>query len=119
MAGRALRAVEEGRRSFCHAYLSQILQALKEYEIDHGQYPPISVGLSALSKPRAFSDGRKGPEYMDFRPGNEGVPRDVWGNPLVYRVKGTSPGLRSIELYSVGPNGVDEGGKGDDVNAGE
>ncbi len=43
---------------------------------------------------------------------------DAWEAPLVYR----SPGpvhRNGWDLYSVGPNGVDEQGKGDDILVGE
>lgn len=108
-------AVHEGRLSSCRAYLAQIKQALKVYEIDHAVFPPISPGLSILAKPRSLSGGRTGSAYMEFRTGVGGIPLDVWGNPLVYRLKGPSSDFRSVILYSVGPNGVDEAGKGDDV----
>ena len=40
--------------------------------------------------------------------------RDAWGNALVYRFP--SPRQEGIfDLYSVGPNGVDEMGEGDDI----
>jgi hypothetical protein len=44
--------------------------------------------------------------------------RDSWGHPLVYECPG--PVHRNgWDIYSVGPNGVDEGGLGDDILVGE
>jgi type II secretory pathway pseudopilin PulG len=43
---------------------------------------------------------------------------DAWGNPIRYR----SPGpihRHGWDLYSVGPNGIDERGQGDDIIVGE
>jgi hypothetical protein len=43
---------------------------------------------------------------------------DAWNQPLIYR----APGLvhkNGWDLYSVGPNAFDEGGKGDDILMGE
>jgi hypothetical protein len=44
--------------------------------------------------------------------------RDIWGHELVYRFP---PRRRDVlfELYSVGRNGIDEGGEGDDVTCGK
>jgi len=39
-------------------------------------------------------------------------PVDPWGHPYVYRNRGSD----KPQMYSVGPNGVDEGGAGDDVS---
>ena len=41
--------------------------------------------------------------------------RDRWGHPLVY--ENPSADTRYVyRLYSIGPNGVDEGGSGDDID---
>ncbi len=40
---------------------------------------------------------------------------DIWGHPLVYRCPSNSPG-HLFRLYSIGPNGVDEDGAGDDID---
>jgi hypothetical protein len=42
---------------------------------------------------------------------------DAWGRPFLFR----APGLvhpKGFDLYSTGPNGVDEGGDGDDIVGG-
>lgn len=39
---------------------------------------------------------------------------DAWGHPLVYRCPSGMPG-RMFRLYSIGPNGIDEDGAGDDI----
>ncbi len=39
---------------------------------------------------------------------------DDWGNSFVYELKG-----KTFTLYSIGENGIDEGGEGDDVVGGE
>lgn len=41
----------------------------------------------------------------------DGVPNDPWGNAYIYRQM-----TNGFMLYSVGPNGQDEGGQGDDVS---
>lgn len=39
-----------------------------------------------------------------------GIPSDPWGREYVYRAN-----IHDFELYSVGLNGIDERGRGDDV----
>jgi hypothetical protein len=45
------------------------------------------------------------------------LPRDGWGRPLRYRCPGPIH-PRGWDLYSVGPNGIDEHGLGDDILVG-
>jgi hypothetical protein len=40
---------------------------------------------------------------------------DAWGHSLVYKYPSGMPG-HLFRLYSVGPNGIDEDGKGDDID---
>jgi hypothetical protein len=51
-----------------------------------------------------------GAEYSSW----EHLGLDYWGNRFIYRFPGEISG-RNYDLYSVGPNGVDDGGGGDDV----
>ena len=50
---------------------------------------------------------------------NNGQAVDPWGHGLIFRVnetiKGTPKGKKPFELYSVGPDGQDDGGKDDDI----
>jgi len=39
---------------------------------------------------------------------------DSWGHPIRYRVPGSRSGIE-FDLYSMGENGIDEGGGGDDL----
>jgi hypothetical protein len=48
----------------------------------------------------------------------EGRPVDAWGQVLKYRFPSRRP-EQFFELYSVGPNGIDEAGDGDDIRAGQ
>jgi hypothetical protein len=47
----------------------------------------------------------------------EGTFRDAWGRELVYRFPSRRP-QTVFELYSMGRNGVDDSGEGDDVTCG-
>jgi glutaredoxin len=46
------------------------------------------------------------------------VVQDAWGNPVIFRQPGPVH-RRGFDLYSVGPNGIDEHGGGDDIVVGE
>jgi len=78
--------------------------ALGAYKADHGRYPTESEGLAALlpSNPNSRN------AYVDDNP------IDPWGNPFVYRLTPTG----GFQVYSTGPNGVDDRGVGDDIGPG-
>jgi general secretion pathway protein G len=71
-------------------------ETLAWYRRDHGDFPSTSVGLDALVAS----------SYLDH------IPSDPWNNPYVYRYES---GSETYQLYSIGVNGVDEHGDGDDV----
>jgi len=52
-----------------------------------------------------------------MRDSARGVLVDVWGNPLVYRFPPRDREMM-FDLYSMGPNGVDDMRDGDDITAG-
>ncbi len=70
------------------------------YKVENGTYPDT---LNTLLKPT--QDYPRG-----FLPDWTSLPKDPWGHP--YRYQRTPTGYK---LWSVGPNGKDEGGKGDDI----
>ena len=94
--------------------------AIAMYESDMGDYP--ATGNEALVS--ALQDDPDdidwdGP-YMEFKEDElvEGELADPWGAPYEYlSVNGGSPKHRerSFDLYSLGPNGVDDGGADDDI----
>lgn len=94
-------------------FLGQMEMALAMYRQDYDEYPPGGpTGLSRLGKP-----GKRG-AYYEFRESQldpELRVLDPWRHPYVYRVHRREGKADRVELYSVGPNGIDEAGKGDDV----
>jgi hypothetical protein len=66
------------------------------------RYPRDDEGLNAVLR---FGDG------MEQAP--ERHPLDPWRRPYVYRARTDGP----PQVYSLGPNGIDEHGKGDDISA--
>ena len=59
--------------------------------------------------------------YPGSLPSAPGVTNDPWGQPYHYAMPGVDPNsgqptLSLYTLYSLGPNGVNDGGKGDDIS---
>lgn len=100
---RVLAHVDAGRRNSCEALLDQLKLTMKTYQQVHGAFPP-------------------GPGPF---PGMKTPVLDPWGQPLVFRHVGVISSrdgttLKVItwneyRIHSVGPNGIDEGGIGDDI----
>ena len=85
-----------------------------------GEYPPTENEplVKALQEDPNNVDWQ-GP-YMEFKQDElkDGKLIDPWGKPYVYvLLNGGSPQhrQRSFDLYSLGPNGVDDQGAGDDI----
>jgi len=98
--------------------IHQLGLAIACYYADHGTCPPD--GNAALMRALA-SSGSKGYAYWESNPeslNKAGEILDAWNHPLVYRRIPTSKAVtkeKPFELYSTGPNGIDERGGGDDV----
>lgn len=92
--------------------LGQILkiydEAVERYKRDTGRYPSPQHGINALVYSYEVS-GWRGP-YIP-----QDVPRhDFWGNPFVYDLYKVN-GREYADVRSVGPNGQDDRGLGDDI----
>ena len=93
--------------------------AVAMYSGDMGDYPPSGNDqlVKALQEDPHNVDWQ-GP-YMEFKQDElkDGQLVDPWGNPYLYISKnGGSPQHRStFDLYSHGPNGIDDQGTGDDL----
>lgn len=79
------------------ASLMSLSVALKMYQLDHDGSAPATLDL--LLKGEGGSPG-----YVDA------VGRDGWGREFRYSADGSA-----YELWSIGPNGIDEKGEGDDL----
>jgi general secretion pathway protein G len=81
---------------------------LMQYEAMNGFYPTTEQGLQALvSQPEG--EPRPNRWYQFFRE----MPKDPWGSIYIYRC----PGIKhpdKYDLYSAGPNRVDDNGASDD-----
>lgn len=83
-------------------------QAMEKYKYDTGKYPRNEQGLEALLKPKGVG-GWRGP-YV----GPDVPLKDLWGNPYVYELY-TVNRKEYADIRSLGPNGQDDKGLGDDV----
>ena len=100
--------------------IASLETAIAMYSGDMGSYPLSGNDklVSALQDDPDNIDWQ-GP-YMEFKQDElkDGELVDPWGHPYVYlSVNGGSPEHRpkSYDLYSLGPNGADEQGGGDDI----
>ena len=100
--------VEYSRHVRVAADVQGIKTQLGLYESMNGFYPTTEQGLQALvAQPQ--SDPRPTRWYQLYRE----LPKDPWGNGYVYRCPGVKH-PESYDLYSTGPNRVDDNGGGDD-----
>lgn len=105
LAGRS----EQARVAAAEADIkSNIALALDLFELDNGAFPTNEQGLNAL---------KQNPDAGKFKnwkgPYLKKEPLDPWGNPYKY-VFPSAHGV-DYDLYSLGPDGKDDGGGGDDV----
>jgi general secretion pathway protein G len=76
--------------------------AVKLFRKDHERIPSAAEGLSRLVNPSRLGKV----QYLDR------LPKDHWGNSYIYRVVDIN---KRFYIYSAGPDGIDNEGKGDDV----
>jgi general secretion pathway protein G len=100
--------------------IASLETAIAMYQGDMGAYPPSGNAelVAALQEDPKNVDWA-GP-YAEFKEDEleDGQLMDPWGNPYVYvSVSGGAPQhrSRSFDLYSLGPNGADDAGTGDDI----
>lgn len=81
--------------------LEEYSTLLKRFHADHQRFPRDEEGLSAALAISLRSQAKRG-----WRP------LDPWGRHYMYHARDNRP----PEVYSVGPNGIDEHGDGDDIS---
>ncbi len=102
------------------ATIAALESAIAMYQSDLGQYPSSDNAKLVAALVTDPGDSKWYGPYMDFKQDdlveNEAI--DPWGHPYIYiSVNGGSPQHRptAYDLYSLGPNGQDDGGAQDDV----
>jgi type II secretion system protein G len=83
--------------------LEALAGLIDAFHTQNHRYPREDEGLSAVLK---FGGDASSTASLERHP------RDPWGHPYVYHTRDIGP----PQLYSVGPNQVDEDGKGDDIS---
>ena len=113
--GGAQMARKRGSITKARSAIAALEAAIDMYDMDIGVYPP-SGGVNLVRELTDSTDPDWEGPYMRFK--NEdlegGSYLDSWGNPYVY----INPGVNNpkfYDIYSFGPDGVDEQGKGDDI----
>lgn len=94
------------------ADLSQIRMQLGLFEQRYSHYPMEEEGglKALLERPSTIAEA----EWRRFGE-NEAI--DPWGNAYVYLVGSRrADATRDYNLYSPGPNGIDDGMQGDDIS---
>jgi general secretion pathway protein G len=89
--------------------IAQFEEALLNFKRDTRRLPKTFEGLKALIvKPEDVIEWR-GP-YIN----QPFIPLDSWNNCYIY-IFPSQYGQKEYDLYSLGPNGIDEHGHGDDI----
>lgn len=100
---RVLNYLSESKVKTAQIQIENIASALDLFYLDAGRYPSSEEGLGALVQRPASVSSWSGP-YLK----SNGLPKDPWGHPYIYR----SPGQNgAYDVGSLGPEGK-EGGNG-------
>ena len=89
--------------------IAQVEKALLCYYLDFGAFPAPGAEEAAL---RQHGANPYHAQFLKRWPAREGL-RDHWGRPLCIKPGRHNP--RLVDIYSLGPNGRDEQGQGDDI----
>ncbi|WP_447774119.1 type II secretion system major pseudopilin GspG [Variovorax boronicumulans] len=94
---------DQARATAARQDVGSVMQALKLYRLDNGEYPSAAQGLRALvEKP---TGGKVPPNWRNYL---ERLPNDPWGKPYQYLNPGTNG---EIDVFSLGADGEPGGEK--------
>ena len=92
---------EDAQISATEATMTNIMTALRMYEMDNGKYPTEDQGILALiEKPSAAPEPKKWRKCLE----TSELPKDAWGKELKYKNPGEK-NLDGYDLVSGGPDG--------------
>ena len=116
----AQTARRRGAVAKAKATLSALETAVAMYQGDMGRYPTSGNAALVVALQDDPNDVHWNGPYMEFKQDElkDGALMDPWGHSYLYEsVNGGSPKHRihSYDLSSLGPNGTDDSGAGDDV----
>ena len=108
--------VEQRRLTLCETLLLQMRRGLEMYYMQRGEYPPSERGGLAVT---AEGNEQHRPYFMfqESQRDDRGRILDPWGRPFRYLPRRVGQPYSGRMLYSMGPNGVDEYGSGDDLSS--
>ncbi len=106
VAPRYFAQVGKSEVKVARAQVKALEDALDQYRLDVGRYPPSRPGLAALNEPPVGEARWQGP-YL-----KKAVPNDPWGHPYQYRQPGEHG---EYDLWSFGRDGQ-AGGSGEDTD---
>jgi len=98
--------IAKSESKMARAQLVTLQNALDQYRLDAGRYPPQEAGLAALAS-RPVDEPRWAGPYLA-----KAVPKDPWGRDYVYRLPGEHG---EYDLASLGRDGR-PGGQADDAD---
>ena len=104
---RLFRNVDNARRTSTRAQIGNFVNALGQYKLDTGTFPPTELGLQALRVKPENAAQWAGP-YLQ-----QDVPLDAWGRPFNYKYPGDHGD--EPDLVSLGADGQ-VGGEGNDAD---
>lgn len=100
---------DSSRASLTATIIHKISFAVDYFKTDVGRYPTTAEGLEILVQPNVV--------IKNYMPGGylKKLPHDGWNQPFIYYFP-AQYGNKVFDLYSLGENGRDEQGKGDDIS---
>ncbi|HAM41448.1 MAG TPA: type II secretion system protein GspG [Candidatus Omnitrophica bacterium] len=103
---------EQAKMARARVDVAAIGTALDLHELDLGSYPKKLEELVLASAPSGVDESVWHGPYL-----KKGLPKDPWGRDYQYECLGEP--CADYKLFSIGPNGTNDGGKGDDVTSWE
>ena len=111
---------ENSKKDTTRILINDVEGAVNRYALAVGTYPTDDEGLGALiTRPDDEARGKAWDSGGPFLTGGR-IPQDAWHRPLTYkRVDDTTASRTAVyfHIYSLGPNGTDDSGSGDDIPA--
>jgi general secretion pathway protein G len=92
----------KGKREIARTQIAQLIQAVETYRLEHGEWPPVEQGLSALTTPTASPSA---PYFLKPDQVN-----DPWNNPYAFIAPG--PDGHPYEIVTYGSD-RQPGGEGE------
>ena len=104
-----LERADESKVTAARTDIGTLMQALKLYKLDNGNYPTAAQGLNALVERPTTP-----PIPTNWKPYIEKLPNDPWGHPYQY----LNPGVKGpVDVMSYGADGI-SGGEGKNTDIG-